>query len=178
MNNYEYTLTFSLPDKGSNPEDFLDNLFEAGCDDALVGIGFAGSISLNFIRKEESAAKAVHQSIAQVQSAIPGSELIELKPDLVGISDIAELLECSRQNIRKFTVDAQSQFPRPSVSGSVPLWHFYEVGNWLLKKPRVKLKPRDELIEVSKIAFQKNIAAQNNRYNKAVLEESAGKTKI
>ena len=164
MNTYDFTLTFALAERSSNPENYLDGLFEAGCDDALVGTGMPGSIALNFTRPAKSAENAIRQAVQDVQKAIPDAKLIELKPDLVGISDIAGLLGCSRQNIRKLATDGNSSFPSPSVSGSVPLWHFYEVANWLLKNSRLKIKPKAKDVEIAKIAFQQNLTIQQSRY--------------
>ena len=161
---YDFTLTFSMSKYGSNPENCLDALYEAGCDDAIVGIGIPGSIALNFSRTAISAETAIRKAIYDVRNAIPDAELIELKPDLVGISDIAALLECSRQNVRKLATNGNSNFPMPTVSGSVPLWHFYEVANWLLKNSRVKIKPKEADVEIAKIAFQKNLEVQQGRY--------------
>jgi hypothetical protein len=31
----------------------------------------------------------------------PGAELVEASPDFVGLTDVADLVGCSRQNIRK-----------------------------------------------------------------------------
>ena len=98
-NSYDFTLTFALPEDRSNPGNYLDALYEVGCDDALVGTGNPGSIALNFSRRAKSAENAIRQAILNVQTAIPDAALIELKPDLVGISDMAALLECSRQNV-------------------------------------------------------------------------------
>ena len=163
-NFYDFTLAFALSRNRSNPENCLDALYEAGCADALVGTGMPGSIALNFSRTANSAEDAIRQAVNDVLTAIPDAELIELKPDLVGISDIAELLGCSRQNIRNLAKGGNSNFPSPSVSGSVPLWHFYEVANWLLKNSRIKIKPKAEDVEVAKIAFQKNLDVQKIRY--------------
>ena len=167
-NFYDFTLTFALPEDSGNPETYLDTLYEAGCDDALVGTGMSGSIALNFSRTAKSAENAIRQAVQDVQQAIPYAELIELKPDLVGISDMAALLECSRQNVRRMAMAENSTFPGPSVSGSVPLWHFYEVANWLLKNFRVKIKPRAEDVEVAKIAYRKNLDVQRMRYQMLV----------
>ena len=165
---FDFTLTFSLLKYGSNPENYLDALFEAGCDDAIVGTGIPGSIALNFSRSATSAEDAIQQAAGDVRKAIPDAELTELKPDLVGISDIAALLECTRQNIRKMATVDDSTFPSPCVSGSVPLWHFYEVANWLLKNSRIKIKPKATDVEVAKTAFRKNLAIQRDRYQVAI----------
>src|SRR3990167_11113030 len=42
MTDYEFTLKFRLPDSNVDPEQFVDALSVAGCDDALVGIGQRG----------------------------------------------------------------------------------------------------------------------------------------
>ena len=164
MDTFDFTLTFALPKRGGSPEDFLDALFDAGCDDALVGTGMPGSIALNFSRTAQSAENAIRQAVSDVLKALPDAVLIELKPDLVGISDIAELLGCSRQNIRKLAMGGNSTFPSPSVSGNVPLWHFYEVANWLLKNSRIKIKPKAEDVEVAKITYKNNLDVQRRRY--------------
>ena len=161
---FDFTLTFSLSRYSSNPENYLDALFEAGCDDAIVGTGMPGSIALNFSRGAKSAEDAIQQAVRDVRKAIPDAELLELKPDLVGISDIAGLLGCSRQNIRKLATKGSLNFPQPTVSGSVPLWHFYEVANWLIKNARTKIKPKEEDVEISRVTFQKNLEVQRNRY--------------
>ena len=161
---FDFTLTFSILKYSSNPENDLDALFVAGCDDAIVGTGMPGSIALNFSRGANSAEDAIQQAVRDVRKAIPDAELIELRPDLVGISDIAGLLGCSRQNIRKLATNGGLNFPRPTVSGSVPLWHFYEVANWLLKNSRTKIKPKEEDVEIAKVTFQKNLEVQRNRY--------------
>ena len=164
MDTFDFTLTFALSKHSSNPEDFLDALFDAGCDDALVGTGMPGSIALNFSRSARSAEHAIRQAVSDVQKAIPDAVLLELKPDLVGITDIAELLGCSRQNIRKLAMGGNSNFPSPSVSGSVPLWHFYEVAAWMSRNSRVKIKPRAPDVEVAKLAYEKNLEVQRSRY--------------
>ena len=176
MNTFDFTLTFALPEHGGNPEDFLDALFEAGCDDALVGTGMPGSIALNFSRTAQSAENAIRQAISNVQKAIPDAHLLELKPDLVGITDIAELLGCSRQNIRKLAMNGNSNFPCPSVSGSVPLWHFYEVAEWMSRNSKVKIKPKAADVEVAKTAFEKNLDVQQSRYQMLVNQGTAART--
>ena len=164
VDTFDFTLTFALSKHNNNLEDFLDGLFNAGCDDALVGTGMPGSIALNFSRTARSAEHAIRQGISDVQKAFPDADLLELKPDLVGISDIAELLGCSRQNIRKLAMGGKSNFPCPSVSGSVPLWHFYEVADWMSNNSRVQIKPRAPDLEVAKIAYEKNLEIQRSRY--------------
>ncbi len=52
---FEFDIVVSLP-KGFEDEDaIMDALFEAGCDDAVVGLGTSDLISLGFTRAGEDA---------------------------------------------------------------------------------------------------------------------------
>lgn len=82
MKEYDFTLKFDLPDPNEDPDHYVDALYEAGCDDASVGIGQPGRIGLNFIREADSASDAILSAIASVKKAIPGARLIEATPDL------------------------------------------------------------------------------------------------
>lgn len=78
MNDYDFILKFDLPEKDADPEQFLDALYDAGCDDATIGVGQRGRISLNFIRQSTSAAEAISSAIVDVKKAIPEARLIEM----------------------------------------------------------------------------------------------------
>ena len=39
---FEFDLVFALPDKTADEDAILDALYEAGCGDAVVGLGAAG----------------------------------------------------------------------------------------------------------------------------------------
>ncbi|WP_022654030.1 DNA-binding protein [Aquaspirillum serpens] len=78
---YEFTLKFKIP---SDPVDeLIEKLAEAGCDDALIGIGTPGKIALEFIRESTSAKQAIISAIRDVKSAIPDAMLIEVGSELV-----------------------------------------------------------------------------------------------
>jgi len=157
MNEYQYTLTFTLPDTQDDPTQYLDALFEAGCDDAVVGTGTPGMISLEFNRNADSAMNAVDSAIRDVMKAIPGASLIEVKPDLVGLTDVAEILDCSRQNIRKYVI-GYPNFPRPAVTGKFQLWHLWEIAKF------DKFSIPETIIEISKVAWKLNLDLQNRKF--------------
>jgi hypothetical protein len=165
MATFEFTLTFALPDPNADPEDFLDALFKAGCDDATVGVGKLGAIALDFSREAPSAEDALRSAIDAVQRAIPGASLVEVKPDLVNLSDAAVLVGCSRQNIRKYAVGeikgVAARFPVPAVSGSPPLWHFYEVALWLHGCAGLSIER--EIAQISRAAYKLNLEVQQRR---------------
>ena len=158
MKDYDFILKFELPDHDTDPEQFVDALYESGCDDASVGIGQQGRIALNFTRQSESALDAISSAIYDVKKAIPGVKLIEALPDLVGLTDIADVLGFSRQNMRKIAVNNKSVFPTPFHEGSVALWHLFKVLQWIKASRSYDID--DSLIEISGINMQVNLARQ------------------
>lgn len=58
MSEYGLTLKFRMPDANADPEQFIDALADAVCDDAIVGIGQQGRIALNFTREAAPAVRA------------------------------------------------------------------------------------------------------------------------
>lgn len=158
MKDYDFILKFNLPDHDADPEQFVEALYEYGCDDASVGIGQQGRIALNFIRQSESALDAISSAISDVKKAIPGVKLIEATPDLVGLTDIADILGFSRQNMRKIAETNKSVFPTPVHEGSVALWHLFKVLQWFKASPRYQID--DSLIEISGTNMQVNLASQ------------------
>lgn len=160
MNEYDFELKFSLPNSGADSEQFVDALYEAGCDDAIVGLGQPGRVSLSFTREAHSAQDAISSAIANVTMAIPGATLIEATPDYVGVTDIAGFVGCSRQNIRKILVD-NSQAPAPVHSGTTVIWHLANVLDWLKHKGSFKIE--DRLIEMSLVTMKFNVEKEAKR---------------
>ena len=131
MPDYDFTLKFRLPDTAADPGDYLDALAEAGCEDALVGIGQAGRLALDFTREARTAVEAVASAVRDVKRAVPGAELVEAGPDLVGLTDVADLAGFSRQNMRKLMLGNPATFPSAVHEGNPSLWHLAQVLAWL-----------------------------------------------
>ena len=74
---YIFTLKYQLADDDRDPEALVERLCEAGCDDALIGIGQPGRLALEFTREAENAEAAVRSALADVRIAIPSARLIE-----------------------------------------------------------------------------------------------------
>jgi hypothetical protein len=91
MIEYEFTLKFRLADPHCDPESYVDLLYEQGCNDAVIGIGCKGRIALDFIREADSAVLAVLSAIADIRKVIPAAKLIEVSPDFVDISGVAQI---------------------------------------------------------------------------------------
>ncbi len=81
MATFEFTLKFSVPEDGAGTDSYVEQLGDAGRDDALIGVGRAGRIALNFDREAESACAAVAGAVSEVKAAIPEARLIEVVPD-------------------------------------------------------------------------------------------------
>ena len=92
MKEYNFTLKFNLPDARIDPDCYVEQLYEAGCDDALIGIGKQGCIALDFTRSAASAFDAMSSAIVDVKKVIPDASLIESIPDFVGLRDTAKIL--------------------------------------------------------------------------------------
>jgi hypothetical protein len=110
MNTYDFVLKLALP-SGQDLSVVEDRLFDAGCDDALVGLGQKGRVGLSFTREAESAEAALHSALQDVKKALPTARLIEVGPDLVGVTDIAELFSsycqiwCTDIRLRSCLID-------------------------------------------------------------------------
>ncbi|MCA1921928.1 helix-turn-helix transcriptional regulator [Buttiauxella noackiae] len=154
MSEFSFTLIFTLPENGQNPEQWVEALGAQGCDDALVGVGVTGRIALNFIREASAAKLAVVSAIQDVKRIIPGTTLVEVMPDLVGLTDIAELLGFSRQYIRKVMVSREA-FPQPVHDGKTAIWHLEPVLRWM-REAGVSKVPLP-LVELSAVTRQCNL---------------------
>ncbi|MGS2722364.1 helix-turn-helix transcriptional regulator [Porticoccus sp. GXU_MW_L64] len=158
MKTFEFTLKFSLPENGTGPKSYIEHLGAAGCDDALIGVGKTGRIVLNFDREASSALKAVSSAISDVKRAIPGCQLVEAAPDLVGLTDIANIAQCSRQYMRKLMLDSKSGFPAPIYEGKSVLWRLSKVLIWLRDDKKYQFD--STLLDVAKTNMQFNVAKE------------------
>ena len=169
MKEFEFTLKFALADSGIDANIYVDQLGEAGCTDALLGIGQLGRIALDFSRDAENAMEAVKSALEDVMNAIPDARLIEASPDLVGISDIASLIGVSRQNIRKLIINNIKTFPSPIHDGKSSIWHLSAVLNWFIDCKQKDIEPM--LVEISIANMQLNIAKEYSYANPHIQAE-------
>jgi hypothetical protein len=114
---YEFGLKYKVAD-GADMDELIEQLVEAGCDDALVGTGQPGRIALDFTRDASSAKNAVVSAPSAVKKASPGAKLLEVTPDFVGMTEVAEMLDVSRQNIQRLKQAHPFNFPAPVHEGS------------------------------------------------------------
>ena len=161
---YTFTLKYQLAADNCDPDALVEALAEAGCQDALVGIGRPGRLALEFTREADSAGDAMISALRDVRRAVPSARLIEAAPDLVGLTDIAELVGVSRQNMRKLMLTHSNSFPPPVHEGSAAIWHLIDVLMWLQTRLGYVL-PR-EVVDVAKAALRVNVVNAGRRVSR------------
>ena len=77
----------------------------------------------------------------------------------MGLTDIADVVGVSRQNMRKLARNNAATFPTPVHEGSSALWHLADVLGWMAARGSgYPLEPG--LPEVAAVAKQVNLASQ------------------
>ena len=155
---YVFTLKYQLVDEDQAHEHMVERLFEAGCDDATIGVGQPGRIALAFRREAPDAAAAIYTALRDVKRAIASARLVEAGPDFVGLTDVADLAGVTRQNMRKLMLAHASQFPLPVHEGNSSVWHLSDVLGWLMSRGAYPISA--DLIDVAKATKQVNLAKE------------------
>ncbi len=154
---YEFTLTYKLDPQDADQDELVERLGAAGCTDTMVGLGVAGHLGLEFAREAESAEEAIFSALKDVKQAIPGARLVEAGPDLVGLSDVADLIGVTRQYMRKLMVAHAATFPPPVHSGSASIWHLALILEFLAERDYELVS---SVFDVAKAAMHINIAKE------------------
>ena len=166
---FEFTLKFTFAAGSSQDMDQLvERLGAAGCNDALIGIGQAGRIALDFTREAESAKQAIFSALEEVRGAIPTAKLLEAAPDFVGLTDVAELIGVTRQNMRKLSITHKDTFPIAMHEGSAALWHLSPILQWLKERA---YPVKQSLLDVAYIAMQINLTKEASQIEHDVQTE-------
>lgn len=159
---YVFTLKYQLADSDTDLDALVGRLGTAGCDDALVGVGQPGRLALEFSREAGSAEEAVRTALVDVKKAIPSARLIEASPDLVGLTDVADVVGVSRQAMRKMMLTHRATFPVPVHEGSASIWHLAEVLDWLMTRGGYQIDVG--VLDIAKVALEVNIAKEAIRH--------------
>ena len=112
-----------------------DRLFEAGCDDTLLGMR-DGVVFLDFDRESELLLDAIVSAISDVEQSGLEVKVIRVEPDdLVTASEIAERTGRSRESIRLLAAGQRGGggFPPPvrGLKSRMRLWRWAEVIAWM-----------------------------------------------
>lgn len=158
---YIFTLDYQLDDDTVSDDELVERLGACGCTDALVGTGLAGRLGLEFTREACSAEAALASALTDVRKAIPNARLIEASPDFVGLTDAAQWVGVSRQNMRKLMTTHSASFPLPVHAGSAGVWHLSDILDWLKSKGGYRIEER--LHDVARTALQVNLLKETRR---------------
>ncbi len=156
MNEYQFELTFKLPD-GVNPDNCFEAL-EASCSDAIVGTGQSGYIAFDFTREANSSEEAIFSAIKDVHDVIQNVVLIEASPDMVGITDVANILNVSRQYMRKLMGELKTKSPEPVHQGTTVIYHLSEILRFLQDSNKRKIE--NTLLDISETNKKLNFYKQ------------------
>jgi len=156
MKEFDFTLKFAFSNINTEAENYVESLGKAGCDDAIIGIGKKGKIAFQFCREAKDASEAIFSAIKEINSVIADARLVEATPDLVSVSDIAELLGFSHQNIKKLRHNLT--FPEPIHEGTFVVWHLAKVLQWFEQGQGKQIEP--SLMEIANANMQLNIAKE------------------
>ena len=165
---YTFTLRYKLADNDQEPDALVERLAEASCDDALIGIGQRGYLALEFTREAPNALEAFRTALADVKAAIPEAVLIEAAPDFVGLSDVADLVGVTRQNMRKLMLSHTDTFPPPVHGGSTLIWHLDDVLDWLSARGRYPVA--QTTLETARLLRQLNLARETRHLRPEVVK--------
>jgi hypothetical protein len=168
---YEFALKLaaSVGAEGSEAEDLAGRLSSAGCTDARVEFGRRDRLTLHFTREANSAQSAVVSAAKEIKTALPESRLLDVTPDFVGLTDVAELVGVTRQNLRKLMVHHQATFPAAIHEGTSAVWHLYPVLAWLQEQANYSVPP--SLVEVAQVTMQINLARESRQIQRATQQE-------
>lgn len=158
---YTFTLKYRLAEQDCDRDDIVERLGAAGCDDALIGVGQPGRLALEFTRDADSAEAAMVSALADVKGAVPSAKLIEAAPDFVGLTDVADVIGVTRQNMRKLMMSHAMSFPAPVHEGSTSVWHLADVLLWLQGRGSYKLE--QSMLEVAIATRQVNLVKESRQ---------------
>ena len=157
MREYEFTLRFDVSRVAAASDECVELLGGHGCDDAVIGVGIPGRLALMFSREAESAEYAVLSALHDVLRALPDAVLVEATPDFVGITEVADIVGKSRQNIRKLLHGSCAGGPVPVHKGTSSIWHLAPVLAWLRDEKRYSVD--DGLFDLAMTNMQLNAAS-------------------
>ena len=116
----------------------VEALFDAGCDDAMIG-RVGGIQYLDFDREAETIGDAVFGATGAIESALPGAQVVHLEPDdLVTMSEIAERTGRTRESVRLLVGGGRGPggFPAPATHfrSRQRMWRWQEVVAWFAER--------------------------------------------
>jgi len=136
-----YTFSLVLAGVSIDTADLEDKLFEAGCDDGLICF-YGTNVYVDFDREADCFKSAIMSAIKNVEQAGLNAKVKSVDAgDYVGLSDISQLTDISKQSIAllKDGKRGPGTFPSPvlRLSSRQPLWRWGDVAQWLASNEKI-----------------------------------------
>lgn len=163
MKNHEFTVVASGFDPGN--DDFINRLFEAGCDDATVSFQNGATI-LSFDREAVTFSSAIISALEGVTAA--GGKIERVEPDhLVSASEISDRAGLSRAAVSLYHKGERGKgFPAPRVrvTSSRPLWDWQEVAEWLYRYGKIDKEEviKARVVKEANVYFESSEQVEDN----------------
>ena len=129
-----FSFTLIVEGRDILADETVDALFEAGCDDALVGTS-DGFQFLDFDREADSVGEAVMSAVADVESVDGLSVARVADAGLLSMADIAARTGRTRESVRLLVAGERGPggFPPPATDprSRYRLWRASEVEQWM-----------------------------------------------
>ena len=101
---------------------------------------------------------------------MPGTTM----PDTIGptmVTEVAQIVGCSRQNIRQLMLTCGASAPPPVHEGQPSIWHLADVLTWLRDIKHYEID--DDLMAMTKATMQLNLAVAQRGVDHSVQNEIA-----
>lgn len=137
MNLYHFSIV--IRDADPTATDLEDQLFEAGCDDALL-CQLDDTVYLEFDREAPTAQHALQSAIDDLHSA-GFHDLIIQEGGISSLAEMAERIGVSRTTMSHYAhaKRGQGNFPKPiyGVASGSSLYRWQEVAEWLFQQGKI-----------------------------------------
>lgn len=129
---FEFELIFEVPREALTDRFAMaDAVYEAGFEDAVIGLGVAGLLAVPLEHEGPSAHATIVDAAKRILKHLPkGSRLRSVSPDLVSLADVADRLNVRRQALQK------RKMPPPVTGG---LFRASEIAETLRAESRGKI---------------------------------------
>lgn len=170
-----YTFTLILDGADVTKSENLDALYEAGCDDATIGIG-NGIPRADFDREAGSFVDAMFSAIHDVQRAVPGLRVVRVQPgELVTASAIAERTGRTRESVRLLIEGKRGPGSFPSaiawVDAKTRIWEWSEVARWFAEAMDERPSYVDEAAAIAAVNDALSLRAHARRLKRAEVKK-------
>ncbi len=128
MLDYEFTLRYQKIGSTLSDSCIDDALFEAGFNDALITRCGSDILEINFDRAVKGAVEVFESALKCANDVLNDDyKLIEVKPDYVGVTDIAEHYDVKRQYIQKIIGNNKIKLTPITVIGKTSIYRLADV---------------------------------------------------